>query len=78
MKFAFVFLAVFIGLSSIAAAGDAKMSSTFKVTTKRADDMVEIRSDPPKTVFAIKSPFGISEAVIERQEENWKLESPFR
>src|SRR5262245_46346082 len=43
----------------------------FKITTKRKDDSVEVRADKDKAVFAVKSPFGISEAVIEREGEKW-------
>jgi hypothetical protein len=32
---------------------------------------VEVRADKDKTVFSVKSPFGISQAVIERQEDTW-------
>jgi hypothetical protein len=43
----------------------------FKITTRRKDDAVEVRSHKGKAVFAVKSPFGISQAVIERQEDTW-------
>jgi len=43
----------------------------FKITTKRANDSVEVRADKDKTLFTVKSPFGISQAVIERQEDTW-------
>jgi hypothetical protein len=43
----------------------------FKITTKRKDDSVEVRSDKDKTVFAVKSPCGISQAVIERADDKW-------
>jgi hypothetical protein len=43
----------------------------FKITTKRKDDTVEVQADKDKTVFSVKSPFGISQAVIERVEEKW-------
>ena len=46
-------------------------SPKFKITTKREDDSVKIRTDRDKTVFDVKSPFGISQAVIERQGETW-------
>jgi hypothetical protein len=44
---------------------------TFKITTKRKDDCVEVKAEKDRTVFAVKSPFGISQAVIERQEDTW-------
>ena len=43
----------------------------FKITTTRKDDSVEVRSDKDKTVVAVKSPFGISQVVIEREGEKW-------
>jgi hypothetical protein len=43
----------------------------FKVTTKRQDDRVEVKAEKDKAVFAVKSPSGISQAVIERQEDAW-------
>jgi hypothetical protein len=32
---------------------------------------VEVKVEQDRTVFAVKSPFGISQAVIERQEATW-------
>jgi len=55
-------------LALLAAEGD---SPRFKITTKKQDDTVEVRADNDKTLFVVKSPFGISEAVIERQDEAW-------
>ena len=43
----------------------------FKITTKRKDDAVEVRAEKDRTVFSVKSPFGISQAVIERKGEKW-------
>ena len=43
----------------------------FQVTTRRKDDSVEVRADKDKTLFIIQSPFGISQAVIERKDEKW-------
>lgn len=43
----------------------------FKITTKRDNDTVEIRGDNQKMAFIVKSPFGISNAVIERKSEKW-------
>jgi hypothetical protein len=43
----------------------------FKITTKRDNDTVEVRAEKEKTVFIVKSPFGISQATIERTEEKW-------
>lgn len=43
----------------------------FKITTKRSDDRVEVKSLDDKTLFVIRSPFGISNATIERTTEHW-------
>jgi hypothetical protein len=68
-------LVVLLVLSGIALAEDGNalknQPAKFKITTKRKDDRVEVRSDKDKTVFAVKSPFGISQAVIEREGEKW-------
>jgi hypothetical protein len=46
-------------------------SNKFKVTTKRKDDTMEVKSEKDKTLFIIKSHFGISRADIEREGEKW-------
>jgi hypothetical protein len=56
-----------LATEAVADDGEAK----FKVTTKRKDDAVEVRANKEKTLFIIKSPFGISQAVIEREGKNW-------
>lgn len=61
-------LAVLSGM--FVAAGDRKLPQ-FKITTKRDTDKLEVRSEKEKTVFSVHSPFGISNAVIEREGENW-------
>ena len=57
-------LAVLLVISSIALAddGDAPRDqpAKFKITTKRKDDSVEVRSERDNTVFDVKSQFGIS------------------
>jgi hypothetical protein len=42
-----------------------------KITTRRADDAVAVRSDRGRTVVTVKSPFGISQAVLERLGQTW-------
>lgn len=69
MKVAFVFLVLLVGSGSLAVA--AEQPTTFKVTTKRTDDAVEVQVEKDRTVVLVKSPFGISQAVIERTEEKW-------
>lgn len=43
----------------------------FKITTKRDNDKVEVKVESDKAVFSVHSPFGISQTVIERADENW-------
>jgi hypothetical protein len=69
MKAAFVTGVLLVAAGSLAA--DDEQHTRFKVTTKRKDDRVEVKAEKDRTVFAVKSPFGISQAVIERQEDTW-------
>jgi hypothetical protein len=75
MKSSHVPLAVLLVVSGIALAGDGDapkdQPAQFKITTKKKDDTVQVRADKAKTVFSVKSPFGISQAVIERTEDDW-------
>jgi hypothetical protein len=52
-------------------ADDGPAPGKFKITTKRKDDTVEVQANKEKALFIIKSPFGISQAVIEREGEQW-------
>ena len=45
--------------------------SSFKITTKRDDDRIEVTARNDKAVISVHSPFGISQAVIERSNEQW-------
>src|SRR5262245_39550007 len=58
-------------LPVLAWADDGAAPAKFKITTKRKDDTVEVQAEKDKTRFIIKSPFGISQAVIEREGEKW-------
>jgi hypothetical protein len=62
-------------MTSFAAVGGGadpkEQAGRFKISTKRADDTVEVWGEKGRTVFALKSPFGIGQAVIERQEGGW-------
>lgn len=51
-----------------AAAGDPP---PLKATTKRADDQVDVKTEKGKATISVHSPFGISQAVIERNGETW-------
>jgi hypothetical protein len=52
-------------------AGQGHASDSFTITTKRADDAVAIQVEKDKILFSVKSPFGISQAVIERIDDKW-------
>jgi hypothetical protein len=75
MKGGLIPLAVLLVISGIAWAdeGDAPKDqpAKFKFTTRRKDDSVEVRADKDTSVVTVQSPFGISQAVIERQEDAW-------
>jgi hypothetical protein len=66
---------VLLLISGIAVAGhgDAPRDqpARFTITTRRKDDRVEVRADRGRTVFTVTSPFGISQAIIERQADTW-------
>jgi hypothetical protein len=70
MKACLPLLAVFRFMSFVAFADDGDAPSRFKITTKKEDDSVEVRADKDKTLFVVKSPSGISQAVIERMEDD--------
>ena len=63
-------LMVFVAMSNAVTAWDDKQPQ-FKITTKRDTDKVEVKFEKDQTVFSIYSPFGISQAVIERTQEKW-------
>jgi hypothetical protein len=57
-------------------AADYRESSTeqdpkFTIMTRRKDDSVEVRVEKDRTVFSVKSPFGISQAIILRNDDQW-------
>jgi hypothetical protein len=68
-------IAGYLTISSLAVAGEGadpkKQAGRIKITTKRADDSVEVRVEKGRTVIVVKSPFGISQAVIERVLGKW-------
>jgi hypothetical protein len=41
------------------------------VTLRRSDDTAEVTTERDKAIFSVKSPFGISQAVIERLGPKW-------
>jgi hypothetical protein len=48
-----------------------KAAEKYKITTKKADDVVDVQAEKDKVIFDVKSPSGISQAVIERLEDKW-------
>ncbi|MEI8379604.1 MAG: hypothetical protein WCJ09_05720 [Planctomycetota bacterium] len=50
---------------------DELPQAAFKITTKRDTDRVIVDSQSGKAVISIRSPFGMSQAVISRTEKTW-------
>lgn len=50
---------------------DAVKESQFQITTKRADDMVDVEIKNASMVFSVHSPSGISQSVIESTDGTW-------
>lgn len=46
-------------------------SPRFKITTKRDTDRVEVTAETDRLVLSVRSPFGISKAIVERTGEKW-------
>ena len=59
-----------VGMMNVIPAADEKPPK-FRITTKRDTDKVEVKVEKDKTVISVHSPFGISQAVIERTDEMW-------
>jgi hypothetical protein len=59
-----------IGLA-LMAFGSLLADDPFKITTKRSDDRIDVKSNNDKTIFVIRCPFGISNTTIERTTEQW-------
>ena len=68
---AIAILVACVGCIEIVSTAFADNSTRFSITTKRSDDNVEFKVDDDKTVFTIRSPFGISSAEIERIDYKW-------
>ena len=71
LHLAVVGLAGYLTRTSFPGAGGGadpkKQGGRFTITAKRADDTMEVRGEQGRTVFAVNSPFGIGQAVIERR-----------
>ena len=65
----FLLSSAIVGMRNIPAAfGEDR---PFRITTKRDDDRVEAKVDEGKAHVSVRSPFGISQAVIERSGKHW-------
>ena len=64
MKPAFVALVLLVSAGGLVVPVACGQPSEFKITMKRKDDAVEVRAGRDRTVFSVKSPFGISQAVL--------------
>jgi len=64
-------VAVGLGVAATGTLCAAETTPPFKITCKRSDDRVEVKTEKEGTVLSIRSPFGISHAIIERTEEPW-------
>ncbi len=58
------------GLGTLAGASD-EPPARFTVTTRKADDTVAVGGDRERTTFDVRSPSGISRAVVERTGDAW-------
>src|SRR4051794_3124633 len=58
-------------LAVAVATASADDTPPLKVTTKRADDRVDVKAETDKVIVSVQSPFGISHAVIERGGKTW-------
>ncbi|SMP67421.1 hypothetical protein SAMN06265222_110172 [Neorhodopirellula lusitana] len=64
-----VVLASLVFSESVAASDP--IPPVFSITTKRESDKVDVFVQDNTTVISIRSPFGISNAVVERRREKW-------
>lgn len=70
ISIAFLVAPFLIGMVNVVPAADQKPPE-FKITTKRDTDKVDVEVEKGSTVLSVHSPFGISQAVIERTDEKW-------
>lgn len=69
MKVAVIAGVLLVVAGSPVGAGDEPVK--LKVTMKRKDDAGEVRAEKDRAVLILNSPFGISQAIIERTNEKW-------
>jgi hypothetical protein len=58
-------------LSMAVTPATADKTPPFKITTKRDNDNVVVKTEKDRVVISVQSPFGISQAVIEPTEAKW-------
>ncbi len=64
---------VFLGAMHAPLAGGEEATPKFKITAKRDNDKVDVLVEPGEAIFSVHSPFGISEANVERLGPNWPV-----
>jgi len=65
----FLLMPIAVGITDInTACGDEPQ---FRITTKRDSDKVEVTIEQDKAVISIRSPLGLSQAVIQRSDRDW-------
>lgn len=67
---AIVAYTLLLGMTAVLTAAEGDQPR-FKITTRKQNDTMEVRADKDKNLFIVKSPSGISQAVIERQDGAW-------
>ncbi len=64
-----MWVAAIVGMMTVATA--CAYDPPFRITAKRSDDKIEVNVEKDKAQFSVQSPFGISQAVIERIGKTW-------
>lgn len=63
--------ALILGIVAVLLAEAEGEQLRFKIMTKKLDDTVEVQAGKDRVAFIVNSQSGISQAVIERQEDKW-------
>ena len=66
-------LAIVAVMAAVLSTGctDVVKETQLKITTKRADDRVDVKVEKDRMIFSVRSPFGISQTVIESTNGTW-------
>lgn len=67
----YILIPALLVLTVTATTAIADDTPPFKITTKRDKDRVVVKTVKDTVAFSVHSPFGISNAVIERADEKW-------